>query len=398
MYKDKYQKYKDKYLLLKNIANQSRNISMIMTYNNRLKYYTELHNKLREKKDCMSNNTVIGVGGYSKIYKKIILVKDNIYEVSIKEQKVNDHILKHRNDTRIKVWSEYNILKKCAILFKNKVTQNVPLIYDSETCKNKVLFYNELATGDFLSWCTEHHTVEEWLSFLFQFWSGLYAMQKHISFVHNDLRLGNILYHKIPKTNEHWKYTIDGIDYYIPNTGYVFVMWDFGSSMVVEDKNNRNYKKLEYNLDLHFFHDLYNRLRVLAVQNEYTVAELESLFESPSEKKYVIDKKQECKTRFEPERCEEKFKIALIYYIIENNMFNKLYNKNKETDIKLPPDEIMQLLGELSLDNYNYNDVMKMIFNPDYIMPKKMDSPKEYIEKYLNQYKKITKYDLHFTI
>lgn len=397
MYKDKYHKYKDKYTLLKNIANQSRNISMIMTYPNRLNYYTELHNKIREKKDCMSNNTVIGIGGYSKIYKKIILAKENIYEVSIKEQKVNDYILKHQNDTKIKVWNEYNILKKCAILFKNKITQNVPLIYDIELCKNKVLFYSELASGDFLSWCTEHHSIDEWMSFLFQFWSGLYAMQKHMMFIHNDLRLGNILYHKIPKTNEYWKYVIDGVEYYIPNTGYVFIIWDFGSSMIIEDKKNRNYKKLEYNIDLHFFHDLYNRLRVLAVQNEYTVQELELLFETDREKKYVLDKKYECKTRFEPERCEEKFKIALIYYIIENNMFDKVY-KNKETDIKLPPDEIMKLLGELSLDNYNYNDVIKMIFNPDYEMPKKMNSPKEYIEKYMGHYKTVKKYDLEFTI
>ena len=44
---------------------------------------------------------------------------------------------------------------------------------------------------------------------------------------HNDCHAGNFLYHKI-KPGGCFHYKINGVDFYIKNLGYLWVIWDFG--------------------------------------------------------------------------------------------------------------------------------------------------------------------------
>lgn len=44
---------------------------------------------------------------------------------------------------------------------------------------------------------------------------------------HNDLHAGNVLVHKI-KPGGYFLYKINNKNYYVPNLGYVFLLWDFG--------------------------------------------------------------------------------------------------------------------------------------------------------------------------
>lgn len=413
MYKYKYCKYKNKYDNLKQIMSLARNVSMIMNYNNRINYYNQLNNNVKSNDDCKSKNIIITKGGHSTICKKVIYINDNILELSLKEQIVNKTILQNKYNINDKVWLEYFILKKCTELVLNKHTQNLPMIYDINICidDEKLIFYNELATGDFINWCYSDHTEEEWLSFLFQFWIGLYTLQKHLKLVHNDLRLGNILYHKINTDNKYWKYNVENTEYYIPNTGYVFVIWDFGSSnLIKDDSKDINKDKFDLNIDLHFFHDLYNRLRVILLLEMYSINELECLFVSEKEIGYVKNKKNECEKRFRKAgRFDEKYKIALIYYLIENNKFDDLIKdkkdkkdiKNTEDDkkiIKLPPKKIMDLLKELSDENYHYEDVLKLLYGEKIYLKHKIPSPISYINKYFKNYVKKQDFDLEFDV
>jgi hypothetical protein len=45
--------------------------------------------------------------------------------------------------------------------------------------------------------------------------------------IHNDCHSGNFLFHKI-KPGGYFHYNIFGIDYYLENLGYLWVIWDFG--------------------------------------------------------------------------------------------------------------------------------------------------------------------------
>ena len=85
-----------------------------------------------------------------------------------------------------------------------------------------------------------------WYSVLFQIMAGLYVMQKH-NIVINNFNLDRNIFikdiqqqNKESKTVKHWKYKIEGIDYYVPNYGY----------LVIFDSNFRDYDdQLEDELD-----------------------------------------------------------------------------------------------------------------------------------------------------
>jgi hypothetical protein len=371
-----------------------------MDYDNRIKNYNILDGKLKDKDDCLKKetSTIVGKGGSAFIYVKNVTINNNDVIVSLKEQKIV-------GGNRRKLILEYEILKKCTKLVLDGITQNLPMIYDMYICEqNKFVFYNELATGDFVRWCYQKHTIDEWKSFLFQFWAGVYTLQKYLKLVHNDLRLGNVLYHKInisSNKTEYWKYIIDGKEYYIPNTGYVFVIWDFGSSDLIQSDNDVNKNKLNLNIDLHFFHDLYNRLRVLVLSENYNICELEQYFKTTREVNYMNAKKKECEKKFKKScRFDEKYKISLIYYLIENDIPDVNYTAKSEESYKLPPPEIMKMLKELSDRNYRYEDVLRFIYKPKSAnIKKQINSPNLLIEQYFSEFKVVQpKYTHEFII
>ncbi len=376
-----------------------------MDCDNRIILYNVLHNKLKNNNDCVDNladnYTLLSAGGFSVNYKKQILINNNLFSYALKIQKTKNFIIKEKYNTKFNLWREYDILAKCTNLVLNKITCNLPMIYDLKICENenKVIFYNELASGSFIDWIYIKHSEEEWESFLFQFWMGMYVLQKHLGIVHNDLRFGNVLYHETNKTT--YKYIIGDKEYYLPNNGVMFVIWDFGGAKIVNDNNNNivDKKKLDYSTDLHFFHDAYNRLRVLMLLNKYTGEELESFFVTKEDFEYMKLKRNECETRFRKMgRFDEKCKIAFVYYLIEHGRFDELYNAKKnnlsETSVvQMPPQKIMDMLKELSeVYNYNYDDIIQFNMNMD----KKIPSIKFLIEKYFNKFHKVIDYNFEF--
>lgn len=147
------------------------------------------------------------------------------------------------------VFAEIMCMHLCKILVENDVCPNLPVFfkyYFCEDCKFSnpslvkyfkyakmdqvvcALLLTEYASlGDLKNWLKEKRSVEEWFNMFFQVFVGLYAMQKYFDLTHNDLHWGNILVHKI-QPGGYFKYIIDGRDYYLPNIGYLFVLWDFG--------------------------------------------------------------------------------------------------------------------------------------------------------------------------
>lgn len=85
---------------------------------------------------------------------------------------------------------------------------------------------------------TGYHADKVWYSVLFQMLVALYSLQIH-GIIFNNYDVENNIYIKDLNTHgnvtNYWKYKINGIDYYIPNYGYLVL---FDSSYTDTDKSN----------------------------------------------------------------------------------------------------------------------------------------------------------------
>lgn len=142
-------------------------------------------------------------------------------------------------------WGEMAAYIVCTTLVMAKICPNLPVLYKYFWCPNCkfvnkaikgktvrpcLLVVNELADYDLKTFIK--NKLHVWNPALvdncvFQIAAGLYSLKKFYNMTHNDLHMGNVLVHEIP-AGGYWHYKIDGKNYYIPNMGYLFVLWDFG--------------------------------------------------------------------------------------------------------------------------------------------------------------------------
>jgi len=147
---------------------------------------------------------------------------------------------------------EVEILDKMTSAVEKQFTPNLPITYFAETCttpctgrgcpapiKGKPYFVilNELADMDLNAWFRAKHSDSEYTSVVAQIILGIYAFHK-LGYVHQDTHLGNFLVHKITPGG-YWKYRIDGLDFYVGNTGYLVVLWDPGMAEETQSKVSR---------------------------------------------------------------------------------------------------------------------------------------------------------------
>lgn len=335
-------------------------------------------------------------GGSGYIFNLIIQKNNYKLKTSLKFVESNHNEIKYKNflNSKFKNWNELIILRHCTKYVIDGLTQNLLINYSFKVCPKikYILLYNELADCDFEKWICEERNELEWKSFLFQFWCTLYLLQKKLKLVHNDLRLPNILFIKI-KSGGYWKYEIDDDEYFVPNMGYVFIIWDFGSAQSLNFSNARNKEyvknKLEANIDLMYIHDLYKRLRVLLLENLFDIDQLEKFFITTEEKNIYKIEYNKNKQRFTDDRFKKKFKLALIYYLIEKNRFDDLLKSYRQVKslVKMPPQSIDLLLKELN-DKHNYSYCEREAFyKQDYDKLRKLTSPKVLIDTYLSEFK-----------
>ena len=147
---------------------------------------------------------------------------------------------------------EIAVLEKVTDQVVNNNFMNFPLSYaaiecDRPICKKKgpcpsnifkkkhLVLFNELADGDLKQWLHQDtHNVDAYLSAIFQIYMGL-AKLGSMKYVHDDMHWGNALYHKVP-VGGWWWYRVVDKDYYIRNTGQMWVIWDFGKVKNVKSK------------------------------------------------------------------------------------------------------------------------------------------------------------------
>ena len=138
---------------------------------------------------------------------------------------------------------EVEILKAMTNIVLANKSIHFPIAYKTMKCDKPCIFQecpqiiekapyyiviNELADEDLEMWFKVKHSNSEYESIIMQIIVAIHYFN-FLGYQHNDLHLGNFLIHKI-KSGGYWHYKLDTFDIYIPNTGYMVVMWDFGKS------------------------------------------------------------------------------------------------------------------------------------------------------------------------
>jgi hypothetical protein len=120
----------------------------------------------------------------------------------------------------------------------NKITRkeiedikNYPYIFQKNKKKTFYFLLNELANGDLKTFLELFHNDYYLLLNAFgQIYLSLMFYYQETKHFHYDAHWGNFLYHKV-KAGGYFHYNIFGNDYYIENYGFLWVIWDYGSSI-----------------------------------------------------------------------------------------------------------------------------------------------------------------------
>ena len=91
--------------------------------------------------------------------------------------------------------------------------------------KSLLIQINELASGD-LEYYLISIKKKDCLNTIIQILLSIMFFHNCTKSYHNDCHQGNFLFHKI-KPGGYFHYNIYGIDYYLENNGYLWVIWDF---------------------------------------------------------------------------------------------------------------------------------------------------------------------------
>lgn len=182
-------------------------------------------------------NKMIGKGSFANIFSAYL----NSSITALKVSRIKPEAFNNPYSLEYASWHEVNILTRIIMpLIQNKICPNLPLIYGTTLCPdyslkldgkkkvhNCVCIVTELASGNLKEWFSEKRSDEEVYSALFQIMAGLCAIQLHGQIMNYDVKKENILFYKVIKGG-HWKYIINEKTYYVPNTGFLFILSDFG--------------------------------------------------------------------------------------------------------------------------------------------------------------------------
>lgn len=147
---------------------------------------------------------------------------------------------------------EIRAMQACSRAVEHGITPNLPLHFDAYMAPTRctirhgvtqlpplaIYTANEYADGSDL----EHwqrfggqHTPLEWMSCFFQVLAGCAVLNAPpISLCHNDLHWGNVIMQRLPPGG-YWHYQSPSQNYYVPNVGQQWRLWDFGFSRPYRD-------------------------------------------------------------------------------------------------------------------------------------------------------------------
>jgi len=141
---------------------------------------------------------------------------------------------------------EVALLRQMSRIAELGISPNMPITYTALKCMspndptlirnpsanelmkkgNYYVVLNEIANGDTHDFFKYNYSLDTYESIIVQMIFSLRAFH-NLGYVHNDAHLGNYLYHKITPGG-FWQYQYKNTVIYVPNTGYLMVLWDPG--------------------------------------------------------------------------------------------------------------------------------------------------------------------------
>ena len=234
--------------------NTSNRMCLARLINNHLSEF----DKLPAGKQCLTTTSLLkkidmtkqlGKGSFGNVY---LATVDKTHRIALKMavEGMTSSAIGHPYDPKFEAWNEINIIKPYInSLIEKGICQNFPYVYNTFICKDECDFEREikgklivkkqscylitveLGSGHLGEWIKTPRTAQEKYNSLFQCMAGLHTLQKYFQICNNDVKALNILYKEVPIVqNSYWEYVILGKSYYIPNTGSVFFINDFGVS------------------------------------------------------------------------------------------------------------------------------------------------------------------------
>lgn len=326
----------------------------------------------------------LGEGAKGKIYK--LIEKKNDIALAVKVMLVDYKSTKYIMDLKSPRWREVKLLLDFTKDVENNIIRNLPLTYGYQICKiknyNSIIIYYEYFDDILKNWLKDKKSDAEWISFILQCLITIKFLREKYKLTHNDLTWVNIMYNKIPKGSG-WKYITNKYELYIPNTGYEFIFWDFGSSKSYNlplRYNEKEYLDLTYNnkRDQKYILDISKRIKIHHIINRYSIDELKKMFKKGYDLEYLNKTIKEETERFKRYKDYSRFDYviskSLSFYLVENNKYETLINKrptniyNIDPDLELPSDYIQKKLGEIVKNDFDSDiDIIIMKYFPDYI-------------------------------
>ena len=211
----------------------------------------------------------------------VVVKKIPITQLVIKKLKKCN--LNKKNIKTSVFFTELYFLELCKKLCNN--IPNLPYYYNYIICDNKSKckfnkqisnqYPKEVTRGGYIKGCgyllveraegdlktflnTQEYTIKDLLIIYFQIFIGLYMLKinTNMKFIHGDLHWGNVLYKKNKDKKGKYVYNISNDIATIPNIGYTFFVWDFGSSRIKGLIENPGYEYVYKDLDIidDFYH------------------------------------------------------------------------------------------------------------------------------------------------
>ena len=309
------------------------------------------HNKLNGILYDNVTYNFLGKGGQGTVY-EICLLKDKC--IAIKRSRIGKNKIENENENTLLIFMSNSV--------KSFICPNFLLIYDIYTINNYNYIIMEKIDGNLEKWLIFPHNDDEWLSFLFQFLIGIYAMKVYGKTYHSDLKPKNILFKNIDTNNVCIKYSLNLnskiTDYFVPLHNKLFILGDFGHAQSLLLKSNKmSSDEIKYNLsnnsDLTHIYTLPKRLIVDSIVNNYNLSSICDFLEMNNvDYKNYYNKEKE-KINIDLKEYPDKIKNIMLlkslgYFIIENNLYDKLSIK-KKSKYYMPSNNIIKLI----VDNFD---------------------------------------------
>jgi serine/threonine protein kinase len=339
-----------------------------MEYRLNIKNNNNLINLDECKKKIYDRSIFLGKGGQGSVYK-------------IESSTCGGVVLKvyHKKTDEKQIYREINILDRVKKIIDDNICPNFLYYYDffktNENNNTNINILMEYADGDLEKWVRESHTELEWQSFIFQFISGVHTIQKYLKGFHSDLKPKNIFFIKIKKTNsECFEYTINTKTYYLPNTGYLFLLADYGhfQSLFFDDNDMTQediQSAIRENQDFDFIKDFSKRIEVTNLLKKYNLSELNNKFRDNDKYQSYYKKQLDIinkEMKNYPNHVKEKFTNRnLLYFCLEENLINYEDEiKNGLNQEQIPPiKSIKDFLESVLSEKENIDKLFEKYFS-----------------------------------